>query len=171
MAAERSAVASEQSAGASQTSARAATEVVQLEQDRRHEELQPCVWIAWSDELVDQGNAWTGGIRLINEEGPLDYTMVTAELLPAAMGKPQAAMRIRSLQTGEVAEPGEPISLGEFRQGEETLVIIYPARDDDGRPRGGACRLRLTFETSDDRDPWTILHDQDIPTSPFAFVS
>lgn len=170
VAAQRSASASEQSADASQTSARAATEVVQLEQDRRHEELQPQIWIGWSDQLVDQGDAWTGGIRLISE-GPLDYATVTAKLLPAPMGKPQAATRIQSLQTGEVAEPGEPVSLGELRQGEEALLVIHPARDDDGRPRGGPCRLRLKFETSNDHDPWTMLHDPDIPTPPFGFVS
>lgn len=164
----RSRLAAQQSAMAAHQSAEAAEEMARLESERRHDELAPQICLEWA-ELGRRGSVWTSGVRVINN-GLTYYEEASAELMHAQAGAPQAATRIESLTTSYVGEVGDAIALGPLPAGEDAPLVIHPTYEEDGMPRGGPVRLRLTFKSPNGRR-WIQHYDTSIPRPPRVYFA
>jgi hypothetical protein len=154
-----SAVSAHRYARSSDSSARSAAATVDLERERRHDELTPRVRVELAGSEDQHEGLW------FTSDGPLDYTSVRFRLETPAEVSPVAAFQLSGAWVPVNAERPLESNLGPMRHGDRRFVRYQRA---DPMP-GTDLHLRVTC--TNQRSEWTIPVEVYVTPPPFFGVA
>jgi len=151
-----SAVSSHRSARSSESAARSAAASLDLERERRHDELTPRIRVELADHQDQHEGLW------FTNDGLLDYTSVRFRLETPAEVSPVGVVEVGDAWVP--VRPESPIEgdLGPMRSGDRRFVRYQRADP----MRGTTLHLRVTC--TNQRGEWTIPVEVYVPPPPFV---
>jgi hypothetical protein len=139
------------SARSSARSARISRDALDLERERRHEELAPQITLSESDHRDEQEGVW------LSNDGTVDYTAVYFTVASTTQPSPIQGFLVDSEWTTE----GD---LGPIESGDRRFLPYQRTEEDPG----GTVRLRIIC--SNRRGGWSLMREFEILPPPFVGV-